>query len=33
MTKKDIYRHKRTGYLFAIETDPDGNGVSTCGRN
>jgi hypothetical protein len=32
MTKKAIYKHKRTGDLFAIETDQDGSVVLT-GRN
>lgn len=31
MTKKALYKHKRTGDLFAIETDSDGNVISTCG--
>lgn len=31
MTRKAIYKHKRTGDLFAIETDSDGNIVSTSG--
>ena len=31
MTKKAIYRHKRTGDLFAIETDENGNVFSTSG--
>ena len=31
MTRKAIYRHKRTGDLFAIETDEDGNVLSTSG--
>lgn len=31
MTQKAIYRHKRTGDLFAIETDEDGNVLSTSG--
>ena len=31
MTKKAIYRHKKTGDLFAIETDEDGKVVSSCG--
>jgi hypothetical protein len=31
MTRKAIYRHKRTGDLFAIETDSQGNVVSTSG--
>ena len=31
MTKKAIYRHKRSGDLFAIETDDAGNVVSTSG--
>ncbi len=31
MTQKTIYRHKRTGDLFAIETDEDGNVLSTSG--
>ena len=31
MTKKAIYRHKETGDLFAIETDNQGNVVSTSG--
>ena len=31
MTKKAIYKHKRTGDLFAIETDDQGNVVSTSG--
>lgn len=29
MSKKAIYRHKSTGDLFAIETDEDGNVLST----
>lgn len=31
MTRKAIYRHKRTGDLFAIETDGQGNVISTSG--
>jgi len=31
MTRKAIYRHKRTGDLFAIETDSNGNVLSTSG--
>ena len=31
MNKKAIYRHKKTGDLFAIETDDDGNILSTSG--
>jgi len=31
MTKKAIYKHKKTGDLFAIETDQQGNIVSTSG--
>jgi len=31
MTKKAIYRHKRSGDLFAIETDNHGEVVSTSG--
>ena len=31
MTRKAIYRHKRTGDLFAIESDEDGNVLSTSG--
>ena len=31
MSKKALYRHKRTGDLFAIETDEDGNVLSTSG--
>ncbi len=31
MNKKAIYRHRRTGDLFAIETDEQGNVVSTSG--
>ena len=31
MTTKAIYRHKRTGGLFAIETDDQGQVVSTSG--
>ena len=31
MTKKAIYKHKRSGDLFAIETDDKGNVVSTSG--
>ena len=31
MTQKAIYKHKRTGDLFAIETDDDGRVVSTSG--
>ena len=30
-TRKAIYRHKRTGDLFAIETDGDGKVLSTSG--
>jgi len=31
MTVKQLYKHKRTGNLFAIETDDQGNVVSTSG--
>jgi len=31
MTKKAIYRHKKTGDLFAIETDGEGKVLSTSG--
>ena len=31
MTHKAIYKHKRTGDLFAIETDENGSIVSTSG--
>jgi len=31
MSKKSLYRHKRTGDLFAIETDKEGNVLSTSG--
>lgn len=31
MTQKAIYRHKSTGDLFAIESDEDGNVLSTSG--
>ena len=31
MSKKAIYRHKRSGDLFAIETDDNGSVVSTSG--
>ena len=31
MSKKAVYRHKRTGDLFAIETDESGNVLSTSG--
>jgi hypothetical protein len=31
MTKKAIYKHKKTGDLFAIETDENGGVVSSCG--
>ena len=31
MTRKAIYRHKRTGDLFAIETGDQGNIASTSG--
>lgn len=31
MTKKAIYKHKRSGDLFAIETDERGNIISTSG--
>jgi len=30
MTKKAIYRHKKTGALFSIETDEDGKVVSSA---
>ena len=30
-TKKAIYKHKKTGDLFSIETDEDGKVVSSCG--
>jgi hypothetical protein len=29
MTKKALYRHKKNGDLFAIETDGSGNVLST----
>ncbi|MHA2283579.1 MAG: hypothetical protein ACXAC5_22280 [Promethearchaeota archaeon] len=31
MTNKALYKHKRTGDLFAIETNAQGNVVSTSG--
>jgi len=31
MTKKALYKHKRTGDLFAIETDEQGKVLSTSG--
>jgi hypothetical protein len=31
MTRKAIYKHKTSGDLFAIETDNQGNVVSTSG--
>ena len=31
MSKKALYKHKRTGDLFAIETDENGNVLSTSG--
>ena len=31
MTQKAIYRHKRDGGLFAIETDDNGSVVATSG--
>ena len=31
MNMKALYRHRRTGDLFAIETDEQGNVLSTCG--
>ncbi len=31
MTRKAMYKHKRTGDLFAIETDDQGNVISTSG--
>jgi len=31
MNKKNIYKHKKTGDLFAIETDENGNILSTSG--
>ena len=31
MSKKALYRHKKTGDLFAIETDEKGNILSTSG--
>jgi hypothetical protein len=31
MTKKALYKHKRTGDLFAIETDSNSNVLSTSG--
>ena len=31
MSKKALYRHKRTGDLFAIETDETGKVISTSG--
>jgi len=30
-TMKSLYRHKTSGDLFAIETDEQGNVLSTCG--
>jgi len=31
MSKKALYKHKRTGDLFAIETDENGKVLSTSG--
>jgi hypothetical protein len=31
MTQKAIYKHKKSGDLFAIETDDDGKVISTSG--
>ena len=31
MTRKALYKHKHIGDIFAIETDSDGNIVSTSG--
>lgn len=31
MNMKALYRHKRTGDMFAIETDENGGVLSTCG--
>jgi hypothetical protein len=31
MSKKAVYKHKKTGNLFAIETDEKGNVLSTSG--
>ena len=31
MTQKAIYKHKKSGDLFAIKTDDQGNVVSTSG--
>ncbi len=31
MSKKAIYRHKKSGDLFAIETDETGKAISTSG--
>jgi hypothetical protein len=31
MSKKALYKHKRSGDLFAIETDEDGKVLSTSG--
>jgi hypothetical protein len=31
MSKKALYKHKKTSDLFAIETDEDGKILSTCG--
>ena len=31
MSKKALYKHKRSGDLFAIETDEAGTVLSTCG--
>jgi len=31
MSNKAIYKHKKTGDLFAIESDEDGNVLSTSG--
>lgn len=31
MNKKALYKHKKKGDLFAIETDEDGNVLSTSG--
>lgn len=31
MTRKALYKHKQSGDIFAIETDDQGNVVSTSG--
>ena len=31
MSRKALYKHKKSGDLFAIETDDQGNVVSTSG--